>query len=284
MKGKSLESAAAAVQEVHPARILALCQTRHIARRIVLFDAVGSTNEAALYAAAGGAAPGMLVLAEEQSSGRGRKGRSWLSTKGKSLTVSLLLGAARKDEGLTAIMALAVVRALEGSVNGLAIKWPNDIVLGERKLGGILAESRGEFVAIGLGLNVNEKAGELPPEIAGEATSMRVAARKRFDRGLVLCRILEEFERLYDGFLENGFARYHDEIERHLLHLGERVVIDVGGATIDGTMTGITNEGYVCLEVDGTIRIVSSGDLTLRGRGRGRKGPGPARRRRADAP
>jgi BirA family biotin operon repressor/biotin-[acetyl-CoA-carboxylase] ligase len=264
MKGKSLKPAAAGSQDIHPARILALCQTRHIARRIVLFDVVGSTNAVALSAAAGGQAPETLFIAEEQRSGRGRKGRSWLSTKGRSLTVSLLLSPPRKDEGLTAIMALAVVRALDSSVKGIAIKWPNDIFLKGRKLGGILAESRDEFVAIGLGLNVNEGMREFPPEIAGEAISMRVAAGKRFDRGLVLCRLLVEFERLYDKFQETGFAPFRDEIQRRLLYLGEGVVVDVGGTKLEGTMTGITNEGYVCLDVDGTERIMSSGDLTLR--------------------
>jgi len=264
MKKEALTVASSAMQDIHPARILALCQTRHLARRIILFDAVGSTNAAAMAAAAAGAAGEMLFIAEEQRRGKGRKGRSWLSSKGKSLTFSLLLRPPRKEEGLTAILALAVIGALGDSAKGLAIKWPNDVFLKGKKLGGILAESRDDSVAIGLGLNVNEVAEDFPSEIAGEAISMRIAARKKFDRGLVLCRVLVEFERLYDRFQEEGFATFREEIEERLLYRGKGVVIHDGGTSLAGTMIGITNDGRLRLEVDGTERVFSSGDLTLR--------------------
>ena len=264
MKGNCPARTPAGMQEIHPARILALCRTKHLSRRIVLFDEVGSTNTAALSSAAAGAKGETLFIAEEQRFGKGRKGRRWLSLRGKSLTFSLLLSPARAAEGLTAIMALAVIVALENFVKGLAIKWPNDIYLKGRKLGGILAESRDEHVALGLGLNVNQTVKEFPPEIADEAISMRIASRNGFDRGIVLCRLLEEFERLYGRFQEEGFAPFRGEIERCLLYRGEVVVIDSGGTPLEGTMVGITNEGFLRLDIDGSERTFSSGDLTLR--------------------
>jgi BirA family biotin operon repressor/biotin-[acetyl-CoA-carboxylase] ligase len=264
MKEKAGKKVFSTMHDIHPARILALCQTKHLARRIILFDAVGSTNAAAMAAAASGASAEVLFLAEEQTLGKGRKGRSWHSSKGKSLTFSLLLEPPRRNEGLTAILALAVIGALGDSVKGLAIKWPNDIFLKGRKLGGILAESRDESVVIGLGLNVNEGAKDFPSEIAGEAISMRIAAKKKFDRGFVLCRILVEFERLYDRFQAEGFAPLREEIQGHLLYRGKGVVIDDGTTTLAGTMIGITNEGCLCLDIDGTERVLYSGDLTLR--------------------
>jgi BirA family transcriptional regulator, biotin operon repressor / biotin---[acetyl-CoA-carboxylase] ligase len=264
MRGSG-EHAAWAAEELYPARLLGLCATKRLARRIILYDSIGSTNEAAMAAAAQGAEGGMLFVAEEQTSGKGRKGRVWLSAKGASLTFSLLLRPAPRTEGLTALFALAVVGALDGFVEDIAVKWPNDIFLGGKKLGGVLAESRDDFVVIGLGLDVNETVGDFPPVIAAEAISMRLAGARPFDRGAVLCRILETFEALYDRFLEEGFAPFRAELERRLLHVGTPVIVESGGESIGGTMLGITDDGRVRLGVSGAERVLSSGDLTLRG-------------------
>lgn len=263
------EYGAPAAGDLHPARLLGLCATKRLARRIVLYDSIGSTNDVAMAAAAEGAGGGILFVAEEQRSGKGRKGRSWLSAKGASLTFSLLLRPVARTEGLTAIFALGVVRALDGFVGDLAVKWPNDIYVGGRKLGGILSESRDDFVVMGLGLDVNESAADFPPVIAGEAISMRVAGGRPFDRGIVLCRILEAFEAIHDRFLEEGFAPFRAELERRLLYVGERVVVEGGGRTLEGTVLGITDDGRVRLDVDGAETALSSGDLTLRGGSRG---------------
>jgi|WetSurMetagenome_2_1015567.scaffolds.fasta_scaffold36368_3 BirA family transcriptional regulator, biotin operon repressor / biotin---[acetyl-CoA-carboxylase] ligase len=268
MRGKSAKAAAVPAGDLHPARLLGLCATKRIARRIVLYDSIASTNAAAMAAAADGAEGGTLFVAEEQVSGKGRKGRSWFSAKGRSLTFSLLLGPVERTEGLTALLALAVVRALDDSVAGLAVKWPNDVFLNGKKLGGILAESRDDCVVIGLGLDVNEEAGDFPSGIADEATSMRIAGSRAFDRGIVLCRILEAFEGLYDRFREEGFAPFREEMQRRLLFIGKRVTVEGGDGSFEGKMIGITNEGRLCLDIGGTERVFSSGDLTLRRRSR----------------
>lgn len=272
MKKRTGKKAATAAGELHPARLLDLCGTKRLARRIILYERVESTNAAAMAAAEEGAEGGTLFVAEEQISGKGRKGRAWLSAKGKSLTFSLLLRPGGRREGLTALFALAAVEALGDFLGGLAIKWPNDIFLNGKKLGGILAESKEDAVVIGLGLDVNEEAGDFPSEIAAEAVSMRVARGRAFDRGAVLGRILEVFEELYDRFQEGGFAPFREEIQRKLLFVGERVIIESGGDSIEGKMIGITNDGRLRLEVDGTEKVFSSGDLTLRGRFPGSRG------------
>jgi BirA family biotin operon repressor/biotin-[acetyl-CoA-carboxylase] ligase len=264
MKKRTGRYAAPPAGELHPARLLELCATKRLARRIILYDSIGSTNEAAMAAAAEGADGGALFVAEEQTSGRGRKGRAWSSAKGRSLTFSLLLKPAGRTEGLTALFSLAVVRALDDFVKGTAIKWPNDIFVNGKKLGGILAESKDDSVVIGLGLDVNEEAGDFPPGIAAEAISMRMACRRVLDRGIVLCRILDAFEERYDRFREEGFAPFREEIQRRLLFIGRRVIIESGGSSFAGRMIGITNEGRLCLDMDGTERVFSSGDLTLR--------------------
>jgi BirA family biotin operon repressor/biotin-[acetyl-CoA-carboxylase] ligase len=258
-----------AVDELHPARLLEHCGTSHLARRIVLFDAVSSTNAAAMAASPEAAAGEALFVAADQLRGRGRKGRSWFTGRGTGLAFSLLLVPGRRSEGLTAVLALAAVESLDPLVKGLAIKWPNDIFLRGRKLGGILAEAKDEAVALGLGLNVNERRADFPAALAPEATSLRIAARRSLDRGLVLCRILVEFEKRYDRFREEGFAPFREEIEARLLFMGEAVSVESGGETAAGRMIGITADGYLRLESGGTERVFPSGDLTVR-RKRGR--------------
>ena len=250
--------------ELHPARILELLTTSRLGRIVALYDDVGSTNAVARAAAADGVPEGLLVIAEEQRSGRGRKGRIWFSARGKSLTCSLVLRPARTDEGLTAILALAVVEALGEFAGGCGIKWPNDIFCEGKKLGGILAESQRTFVVLGLGLNINEAAGDFDDSIRGDAVSLSVAAGRRFDRGIVLCRILEEFEPMYIRFQEGGFAPFRAAVQHRLLYIGKRVAVDCGGRSFEGNMAGITDAGYVRLDIDGVERVFSSGDLTLR--------------------
>ena len=123
---------------------------------------------------------------------------------------------------------------------------------------------------IGLGLNINEERGDIPAEIAGEAVSMRIAAKKAFDRGLILCRILVAFERCYELYRKEGFAAFRRSVQDQLLYIGRPVVVESGGREFSGTMIGITNEGYLCLETGGAERVFSSGDLSLRARSRPR--------------
>jgi biotin-(acetyl-CoA carboxylase) ligase len=93
-----------------------------------------------------------------------------------------------------------------------------------------------------------------------------MAARKRLDRGLVLCRILEAFETLYDRFQREGFASFRVAVQRELLFVGKPVLVESGGGSFVGNMIGITNEGYLCIDIDGAERVFASGDLTLRER------------------
>jgi BirA family biotin operon repressor/biotin-[acetyl-CoA-carboxylase] ligase len=251
-------------RDLHPAALLDCAATERLGRTIVVYDAVGSTNLAAMEAGLVGAPEGLLVIAEEQTLGRGRKGRVWSSARGRSLTFSILLRPVRTEEGLTALLALAAVRALDGLVADARIKWPNDVFLGGKKVGGILAEARGEAVVIGMGLNVNERPADFPAEIAGQAVSLRAAVGKDLDRGRVLCRILRVFERLYGRFQRDGFASFRAEVEARMLYVGEAVTIETGDERFRGRLLGITDGGYVRIAVAGQERTFSSGDLTVR--------------------
>ncbi|UCF06715.1 MAG: biotin--[acetyl-CoA-carboxylase] ligase [bacterium] len=250
--------------DLHPARISALLRSKHFGRCIVLFERIASTNTAAAAAAEAGFPEGSLFLAEEQTAGRGREGRCWSSIAGKSLVFSIILRPGSACEGLTMLFALGALEALGIYKTGCMIKWPNDLYLGGKKAAGILAERRGEHVVMGLGLNVNET----PLELEGidrAATSLMIETGTMQDRGAVLARTLENFERLYGRWRRDGLAVFVEAIEERLLYRGEEVIVNGGRGTVRGSFRGITDEGYLRLAVGNEERICTAGDLSLRG-------------------
>ena len=254
--------------DLHPARLLELFRTKRIARTVVLIDRCESTNTAAMTAMAtcsDGGMVGALLLAEEQYAGRGRSGRRWYSTSGKSLTFSIILAPHRGVEGLTPLLALSAARALDEICAGIGVKWPNDIYLGGGKLGGILAEGRSAFVVLGMGININEEIRDFNDEIAGDATSLRIQTGKSLDRGAVLAEVLARFEEGYGEWERSGFVRFRKALEDRLLYRGEHVMLRRGTDSIAGTILGITGEGYLRIDVDGVETVVAAGDVSLRG-------------------
>ncbi len=255
------------IGDLHPARLLELFRTRRIARTVVLIDRCESTNRAAMTAVAAcssGGMEGALLLAEEQYAGRGRSGRRWYCAPGKSLTFSIILAPHRAVEGLTPLMALSAARALDGIYAGISVKWPNDLYLDGRKLGGILAEGKNACVVLGMGINVNEEIDDFTDEIAGDATSLRIHTGKSLDRGAVLAEVLMRFEEGYGEWERSGFAPFREALEDRLLYRGERVLLFCGTERIGGTVLGITGEGYLRIDVNGVETVVAAGDVSLR--------------------
>jgi len=250
--------------DLHPARLLGLFEMKRIARTVLLIDRCGSTNAAAAAACSHRVADGTVLIAEEQYAGRGRSGRRWFSAPGKSLTFSIILMPHRGVEGLTLLAALSAARALDGICTGIGVKWPNDLYLGGKKLGGILAEGKGASVVLGMGINVNEEMRDFPDEISGEATSLLIHTGKPLDRGAVLAGVLARFEQAYDEWERSGFAPFTEEFQDRLLYRGEQVLLLDGAERIGGTVLGITSEGYLRIDVDGAERIVAAGDVSLR--------------------
>jgi BirA family biotin operon repressor/biotin-[acetyl-CoA-carboxylase] ligase len=253
----------AVVGELHPARLLYLFGRTRFARTVVLIDRCESTNTAANDAAARGASEGVVLVTEEQLAGRGRKGRQWFSIPGKSLTFSIILRPRRSGEGITALMGLSVAQALDEVCAGIDVKWPNDLYLGGRKLGGILAEKRENYIVIGVGLNVNEEVDDFTGALLEEAVSLRMHTGERLDRGAVLAYILGRFEVGYGEWTQSGFGPFRRALEERLLYRGERVLLDCGGEMIEGTVLGLTDEAYLRCDIDGRERVVASGDVTV---------------------
>ena len=184
-----------------------------IGRRIVHCFRADSTNNLALKLAAEGAPHGTVVLAEEQTAGRGRFGRSWYSEKSSGIYASVILRPPLSPAAAPAITLMAGVaaeRAL-GSSTGLPvdIRWPNDLLVNGKKVCGILTEMSAELdrlhsVVLGIGINVNHR--EMPPELKTIATSLRIEGRKTFSRANILVALLKELERQYRVLLDEGTA------------------------------------------------------------------------------
>ena len=242
---------------------------------------VSSTNDLARDLARRGEPEGTLVVAEAQTAGRGRLGRSWHSPPGTGLWCSLVLrpgvtGAALAS--LPIVAGLAAVRAVL-SLGGLplGIKWPNDIVVGDRKVGGLLAEAgqsddgRG-FVVLGFGLNVAQEAQDFPPELRETAISLAMAGRP-VARSSALVGWLTALEGLYRRWLDVGFAAIAPEVSRHLVTLGQRVTVfpaAAGGAPWTGRALALDpSDGALLVEADDDAaasapRRVVAGDVTIR--------------------
>jgi len=220
---------------------------------------VDSTNRLVLERARSGAEPGLVVVADHQTAGRGRLDRRWESPPGSSLLVSVLLaGGADATAAHRAVVAVAVALAeAVGDVAGVdvGIKWPNDLVVGDRKLAGVLAEVDGGALVVGAGCNVNWDA--FPPDLASTATSCNVEAGRAVDRDALL-----------DAFLARLAAHLAapdatlDAYRERLVTIGRRVRVERAGDVLVGDAHALDDDGALVVRDDtGTDHLVVAGDV-----------------------
>jgi BirA family transcriptional regulator, biotin operon repressor / biotin---[acetyl-CoA-carboxylase] ligase len=239
-------------------------------KRVYHFFKTESTNRVALELGHAGEAEGAVVVAEEQSAGRGRAGRSWLSDRATGIYVTLLLRPklAPVQAPLLTMMAGLSAHAAVEAVTGLAVdlKWPNDLILRGKKVGGILTEMHAEpgqvrFVIVGIGLNVNQE--KFPGELASTATSLRMEMGKTQPRMDLLVRLLREFESDYNRLLREGVASVvkRFQVISSYAH-GKRVRVTNGTESFLGTTAGLGPEGLLQVERDdGNVVTVIAGDV-----------------------
>jgi BirA family biotin operon repressor/biotin-[acetyl-CoA-carboxylase] ligase len=265
------EEAKVALRELSAASITAGLKTKLIGQSIVYCSSVGSTNEVLKELAAQGAPEGTLVIADEQTAGKGRLGRKWLAPPGTSLLLSLLFRpdlAPNQAPRLTMICSLAIADAIEG-LTGLPVglKWPNDIFIRGKKAGGILTEAgttggRLDYVVVGMGLNVNLAISALP-ELRGMATSLSQELGQEVSRLELLWRILEGIETRYKS-LRRGESP-HGEWAARLINLGRQVQVTTPHGVLAGWAEGVDADGALVLRTpDGQRERVLAGDVTLR--------------------
>ena len=242
-------------------------------RAVEVIDVTGSTNADLLARAAGGEPEGLVLAAEQQTAGRGRLGRAWTSPPRAALTFSVLLrptGVPRSRLGWLPLLAGVAVAAAVRAVAAVdaQLKWPNDVLVGAAKLGGILAEASGEAVVIGIGVNTSTGPAELPPPGPGAlpATSLLIEGSAA-DRAGLLAEILAGLERRYrawsavSGDPERSGVRA--EYTRLCATLGRRVRVELpGGRVLDGLAGALDADGRLLVSVPPEADLpVAAGDI-----------------------
>ena len=239
--------------------------------RIVYKKSVESTNEVAKISVHEGAADGTIIVAEEQTGGKGRLERNFFSPKEKGLWFSIILRpqCLPKDAPkFTLMAAVAVVRALEKFNFQLKIKWPNDILYDGRKIVGILTEMSAEIehiisIIVGIGINVNIRREDFPPNIREIAASLSEIAGKNLSRVEIFRAVLEEFDRLYINY---NFDEIFKLWRQYNITLGKKVTIlsAESGDIFTGTAVDIDAEGALIVDTDKGRKIVYAGDVSIR--------------------
>lgn len=256
-----------------PALVADGLRTRSFGRQIHYFEAVGSTNDIAKELAQAGAPEGTIVLAEEQTQGRGRLGRTWFAPPRSCLLLSLILRpnlAVADAFRLTMLCSLSAAVAVE-RVSGItpAIKWPNDLLVGAKKLAGILSEASSlenslQYAIVGIGLNVNFDPSALP-EVAASATSLSALAGHEVSRVRLLQELLAEVEARYPSLWPANEDALWADWRCRLGTLGQQVTVSEGGRLEHGLAVDVAPDGSLLLQGDDGRRVtIAVGDVTLR--------------------
>jgi BirA family biotin operon repressor/biotin-[acetyl-CoA-carboxylase] ligase len=245
-----------------------------VGRDIRVFQETTSTNDVMERLASDGVKEGVVIFAEAQLAGRGRLGRKWISPSRKGLWFSVLLRPNMRPQEatqLTVAAATALARAIR-SETGLApeIKWPNDLLLGGRKVAGILTELSAEldhvkYLILGIGVDVNLNASDFPTELRKIATSLKLELGETLSRPPLAAAILRELDRDYARTVTGQFESVADDWEERCSTLGRNVSIRIGERTIYGRAESLDNDGALLLRTQhGHLERITGGDVTLR--------------------
>lgn len=249
--------------------------TEFIGRSIEYYDSISSTNNRGKEIA-DERQEGTLVIAEEQTQGKGRLSRRWISPKGKGLWFSIILKPDLKPDKvykITLIGAAAISEALKEIGIKSYIKWPNDIIVEGKKVCGILTEmgcekDRVKYVVMGIGINVNLEEEDFADELVRKAISLKIAVGKEVDRNRLLAYVLNHIERLYIPFKEKASLDETIRICREAsILIGKEVRIIRGDEESLGKVLDIDNEGYLLVQYgDDKIEKLLSGEVSIRGK------------------
>ena len=245
--------------------------TSWLGRSYYHYAQIGSTNDQALHLAAQGAAHGTVVVAEEQTQGRGRLQRLWVSPAGCGIYLSMILTTplpVQEAPQPGMVVSLTLVKVLQEKY-GLeaAIKWPNDVLIKGKKLAGILADMQSDqdttrFMVIGIGINANYRERDFAEPFRYPATALALELGAPVSRQKVLLAFLHRFETEYDHFLKYGFGAMLPEYEQASTILGRQLKIQSGKEELSGTALGFTRQGALRLqESDGHERVIWVGDV-----------------------
>ncbi|WP_166239440.1 biotin--[acetyl-CoA-carboxylase] ligase [Paenibacillus turpanensis] len=264
---------------IDPVKLTSLLTTKVFGRRLYVHDSLDSTQIAAHQWVAMGAPEGTLVIAEEQTKGKGRMGRHWHSPKGKGIWMSFVLTPpipVHYVPQLTIVVAVALYRTIRQIFPELSagIKWPNDLLIDGKKVSGILLESSAEderlsHVIVGVGISANLDVEDYPEELLDKAVSLKIASGRAVDREEFIARFFAEWEQLYEHYLVSGFGAVQALWEAHSVTLQKQVSISTHGGFVEGTAIGLDELGGLIVAVPngaGSTKPVTvyTGDMRTR--------------------
>jgi BirA family biotin operon repressor/biotin-[acetyl-CoA-carboxylase] ligase len=238
---------------------------RRIGRRIAVWNRVTSTNDLAARAASSSANDGLVILAEEQSDGRGRRGRSWSAPAESSVLLSVLLFPPPEVDDpiwLTALGAVAAAEVIEQFADRPAsIKWPNDVRVGAKKIAGILVE-RGTGAVVGIGVNVNVAIENFPQELRDSATSVRALIGRVVDRSEFAKSLIQRLDAFYESMLADGPHMLEEGWRSRLEALWKPVYIETASGTLQGRLVDADlRKGLTLADDNGALQGVRGGDV-----------------------
>lgn len=258
---------------LYPAAVAAGMIAKRLGETLITYPETGSTNAVAARLAEAGAKEGTVVLAESQLQGKGRLGRAWASPPGVNLYASVLLRPPIKPfdaPQLTLLSAVAVARTIRARTPLTpVIKWPNDILVNDRKVAGLLNEMTSETdrvatVLLGIGVNLNMTREQFPSDLRHPASSLLLEGGEPVDRISFTRCLLEELDLLYDRYLAGGYNAIREEWVSLCGVITRRVRVDDGGAAREGVVEGINESGALLLRLDdGRREAVYSGDVSV---------------------
>lgn len=254
--------------------IQSFLKTKRLGRDLIFFDETGSTNDEIKKRAEKGAEEGLLIVADRQTKGKGRRGRSWDSFGGVNIAMSCLLRPGFSPDTapmLTIVMAISVMQGIEEMTGIKAhIKWPNDIVVNGKKCVGILTEMSAEpdyihYVVIGTGINVNTES--FPAEISDMATSLHMEGGKIYSRSKLAAAVINAFEKNYDLFMESGnLVAFRDLYNERCINAEKRVRVMDPKGSYEALAKGINEKGELEVVTDDGENInVYAGEVSVRG-------------------
>lgn len=250
--------------------------TRYLGRNIHYFSTITSTNSKARELMVNDPAHGTLVIAEEQTQGKGRLGRNWISPFGTGIWMSLIIKPDMEPSDapkMTMLGAVAVVKAIEAETHvKVQIKWPNDIILNQKKLCGILTEMQADmdriyWIIMGIGINVNQHPDSFPDDISKIATSLYVHTGVKLSRVRLVSRICNIFEELYEDFFHTKhFDSFLKEYKSLSITLGSQVKVTSLDQSLEGRAENFDEDGSLLVRTeDGILHQIISGDVSVRG-------------------
>jgi len=254
-----------------PLELRPLLNTHDLGQVLHWYEELGSTSDRAKELADEGAEHGAVVVAEAQTAGRGRRGRSWASPARRNLYFSVVLRPelppARAAE-ITLVASVALCDVLRQAGVQAGIKWPNDLLASRGKIAGVLTElaaepDRAHWVVLGVGINVNARLEDFPEEIRGEATSVLLERGQAAPRALFAAACFTALEDWLDRHAEEGFGVVRDAWRERNVTLGREVIVKADGREIVGTAEDIDDSGALLVRGRAGVERILSGDVAL---------------------